>query len=440
MASTDLATQLAPELVPGAAEERKSIHLGMFGRTPPFTRREWRVFGIATTAGFFNQYDGALLSLALKQIQKGLGIAEANLGTMASVIRLGYLCSLLITPFSDVFGRRRLLLYTVIGYTIFTGLSAIAPDERWFVSFQFMARILAGAEGTVAMVIVIEEVGAAYRGWSIGLMGALASCGYGVAALVFATINVMPYGWRGLYAIALIPLGLIIPLRRVLPESHRFEREKLEGVRPSNVLQPLASLFSAYPARLALMLSVIFGLAMGGASAGLYFPKFLQEVHGYSPGNVATLVVIGGAIGILGNIVSGRMSDRFGRRRMGAAFALVATMLAIAMYGAPGRSVIPIWILHLFFGTASDTIIGAYGVELFPTSYRSTAGSALSVAGTTGGAIGLMLEGLMYRASGSHWTDVRYLLLLQLVVPVLIFLLFPETAGRELEDISPEHA
>ena len=49
---------------------------------------------------------------------------------MLSVIRLGYLLSLLMTPFADVFGRRRLLLYTVFGYTIFTGLIAIAPNER----------------------------------------------------------------------------------------------------------------------------------------------------------------------------------------------------------------------------------------------------------------------------------------------------------------------
>jgi len=39
---------------------------------------------------------------------------------MLSTIRLGYLLSLMITPFADVFGRRRLLLYTIVGYTIFT--------------------------------------------------------------------------------------------------------------------------------------------------------------------------------------------------------------------------------------------------------------------------------------------------------------------------------
>jgi hypothetical protein len=41
----------APAIPP--AEARKSYHLGMFGSTPPFTRRERRVFWIATTAGFF---------------------------------------------------------------------------------------------------------------------------------------------------------------------------------------------------------------------------------------------------------------------------------------------------------------------------------------------------------------------------------------------------
>src|ERR1700735_1990703 len=88
--------------------DRKSIHLEFLGRTPPFTKRQRRVFWIASPAGFFDQYDRALLSLALKQIQTGLKIAESHLGAVLSVIRLGYLLSLLMTPFADVFGRRRL--------------------------------------------------------------------------------------------------------------------------------------------------------------------------------------------------------------------------------------------------------------------------------------------------------------------------------------------
>jgi MFS transporter, putative metabolite:H+ symporter len=417
--------------------ERKSIHLGFLGRTPPFTKRQSRVFWIASTAGFFDQYDRALLSLALKQIQAGLKIAESHLGAMLSLIRIGYLLALLMTPFADVFGRRRLLLYTVMGYTIFTGLSAIAPGERTFVAFQILARAFAGAEAAVAMVIVAEEVDAAHRGWAIGLMSAVSSVGYGLAAVVFAFVNVIPYGWRGLYAIALVPLVLIIPLRRVLPESARFEKEKLEGLRPIKIWEPLVQLYTAYPRRLVLMLSIAFLGAMGGNAAGFLFPKFLQESHGWSPGNVSSLFLFGGALGIMGSIVAGRMSDRYGRRLIGASFLFLAPLLAIWMYTAPGPSIVPAWILETFFDIAGGMILSAYSAELFPTSYRSTAGSALAVAGTTGGALGLFLEGVLFNATGSHAHAVCYLTIFWIISPALMLFL-PETSGRELEEISPD--
>ncbi len=432
-------------------EERWSVPLAIFGRTPPFTKRQRRVFLIATTAGFFDQYDRALLTLALKQIQKGLQISEAALGNLLTLIRLGYIGSLLITPLADVFGRRRLLLYTIVAYTIFTGLAAIAPTAHFFVACQMLARVFAGAEGTVALVILSEEVDAGVRGWAVGLLAALSSVGFGIAALAFAGINVMPYGWRGLYALALIPLVLIIPLRRVLPESARFEREQREGVSPRNVLAPVKALFSAYRGRLLMLIAVAFLGNLGGNPQAFFFSKYLQEAHGWSPANVSSLYFMGGALGIMGNIVAGRLSDRFGRRRMGSLFYVMAPMLTFWLYSSYSATriplplvhssfsaVIPIWIFQLFFDVASSTIAVAYSAELFPTSYRSTAGSVLSVAGTTGGALGFFLEGLLYRATGSHWIAVRYLAVFWLMAPIIMFFFFPETAGLELETISPE--
>lgn len=431
--------QIADEdAVTASNEQRTSVHFGIFGRSPELTPRQWRVFGIVATAGFFDNYDRALLSLALKQIQRGLHIAEASLGTVLSVIRLGYLLSLVITPIADVFGRRRLLLYTIFGYTIFTGLSAIAPNAHAFAACQLLARAFAGAEGTVALVIVTEEVDAGVRGWAIGLLSALGSVGYGIAALGFAAVNVIPYGWRGLYALTLIPLILIIPLRRILPESRRFERESESGIRPGNILVPLRALFRAYPARLLMLVGVAFLGSMGGNAAGILFPKYLQEAHGWSPGQVTELFFIGGAIGILGNIIAGRLSDRFGRRTMGSLVYLLAPILTVWMYSTRGNLVIPLWIVELFFDTASSTIVIAYSAELFPTSYRATAGSALAVAGTTGGALGLFLEGMLYRSTGSHWTAVCYLTVFWAIAPAIVYRFFPETAGRELEAISPE--
>jgi MFS family permease len=441
--------QNSPENLPD--EERWSVPLGIFGRTPPFTKRQRRVFLIATTAGFFDQYDRALLTLALKQIQKGLQISEAALGNLLTLIRLGYIGSLVVTPLADVFGRRRLLLYTIIAYTIFTGLAAIAPTAHFFVACEMLARVFAGAEGTVALVILSEEVDAGVRGWAVGLLAALSSVGFGIAALAFAGINVIPYGWRGLYALALIPLMLIIPLRQVLPESQRFEREQREGTGPANILVPVKALLGAYPGRLIMLMAVAFLGNLGGNPQGFFFSKYLQEAHGWSPANVSSLYFMGGGLGIMGNIISGRLSDRFGRRRMGAFFYFMAPMLAFWLYSSYSSArialplfdytlsaVIPIWILHLFFDVASSTISTAYSAELFPTSYRSTAGSVLAVTGTTGGALGFFLEGLLYRSTGSHWRAVQYLTIFWLMVPIIMLLFFPETAGLELETISPE--
>jgi putative MFS transporter len=232
-------------------------------------------------------------------------------------------------------------------------------------------------------------------------------------------------------------LLVIIPLRRVLPESARFEKEKLEGLKPVKIWEPLAQLYTAYPRRLVMMLSIAFLSNMGGNASGFLFPKFLQDAHHWSPANVSSLFFLGGALGIVGSIIAGRMSDRFGRRVMGTAFLFLAPLLTIWMYTASGWSIVPVWILETFFDFAANMILSAYSAELFPTSYRSTAGSALAIAGTTGGALGLFFEGVLYNLTGSLSRSVCYLTVFWMIAPAILWF-FPETSGRELEEISPE--
>src|SRR5215472_16997877 len=318
-----------PSLLSSKGEgERRAPRRPFIARQfPPFSRRQWRVFGISTTAGFFDNYDTALLSLALKQIQRGLGIAEARLGATLSLIRMGYLMSLALSPLADIFGRRRLLLYTIVGYTIFTGMSAVAPHTGSFVAAQFAARTFSGAEATVSLVILAEEVAAAVRGWALGMQGALSISGYGLAAIVFAMIRIIPFGWRGLYALALVPLLLIIPLRRMLPESHRFEQvNQTQTLRPG-IMAPLRALLRSYPRRLLSIFAVVFIGSMAGGAVGFFVPKYLQEVHQWSPARVSSLYVFGGALGIIGDIAAGRISDSFGRRVTGPLFIAMEAIL-----------------------------------------------------------------------------------------------------------------
>jgi MFS family permease len=80
----------------------------------------------------------------------------------------------------------------------------------------------------------------------------------------------------------------------------------------------------------------------------------------------------------------------------------------------------------------------AMGSELFPTSYRSTASGVRAIAGVLGAFAGGFVEGRLYEITGSHASAIT-LMLPCLAVPALFVLVFlPETATRELEDISPE--
>ena len=176
-----------------------------------------------------------------------------------------------------------------------------------------------------------------------------------------------------------------------------------------------------------------------GVPASLFFPKFLQEVHGWSPAQVSGLVVFGGVIGITGSIVAGRLSDRFGRRVMGPLFMFVTPLFAILMYTVPGSAVIPAWIVRLFTQFAGLVVLHAYGTELFPTSHRSAALSALTVATTLGGAVGLSWKACSIGRRVQHSDAIRLLSLASFVAAVIMLVSFPETAGRELEETAPDN-
>jgi hypothetical protein len=58
--------------------------------------------------------------------------------------------------------------------------------------------------------------------------------------------------------------------------------------------------------------------------------------------------------------------------------------------------------------------------------------------GTLGGIAGLAIEGTLYTLTGSHSQAITWMGLALVIPPIVIALLLPETATRELEDIAPE--
>jgi len=412
------------------------------GPMPKLARRQWTVMGLLAAAELFDHYDVGIMGLALSQIQTGLGIPESEIAGITAITRLGMLLAFGLTLLADRMGRRRLLLATIVGFTVCTFGTAFVRNTTEFVILQFLARAFIAGETMLAVVVIAEELDARDRGFGIGLLGALGALGHGLAALVFGVVDILPFGWRALYAIGVIPLLLLAWFRRGLPETRRFEahRETLSASGFAGRFRPVGDLFRMYPRRIIVLGIAVFPFDFVVSTAFTFMPKTLQEVHGYTPGNVAVLFLTAGGLGILGNIYAGILGDRFGRKPV-MCVCMVLNALAIAgFYNASGWWLPPLWVLAVFTITGVGVLFKALGSELFPTSYRSTASGMRAVVATLGGVAGLSLEGPLYEIVGSHAAAITWLVPVLVLPPIVVATLLPETAARELEDISPERS
>jgi putative MFS transporter len=401
--------------------------------------QQWRLLGVLGVTFLLNQYDMAIIGLALPQIQAGLGVAEEDVGGLMAAVRLGAAGALLLALLADRVGRRMLLLVTILGFTACTTLTAFARNPAEFMVLQFGARAFIAAEEVIAIVVVAEELAAPTRGWGLGILAAFGALGHGLASLVFGFVEVLPFGWRALYVVGAIPLLVLAWIRRGIRETRRFEAEHAarndEGL--TALLRPVRDLLSLYPDRMLALSAAIVAFGFVIATALSFVSKTLQEIHGYAPPQVTMLFIGGGALAMVGYAVAGVLADRFGRRRVMIAGLLLNGLGIALFYNSSGSLVIPAWIMMMFTFMGCDVLFGALGGELFPTSYRSTASAVRMMALTVGAAIGLSVEGILYPRAGSHTAAITWMLGVALVAPLIIFSYIPETAARELEEISP---
>jgi putative MFS transporter len=398
------------------------------------------VLGLVSIVSLFEQYDVYLLSLNLKQIQADLGIPDSDLGFLGGLVRAGAFFALPLTLAADRLGRRRVLLYTILGYTICTGATAFVMDATTFVALQFLARVFAGAEAVIAIVVVAEEFDAAHRGWGIGALGAIHAVGAGMAGGAFAFVEMLPYGWRALYLVGLVPLLLVAHLRRTLPETTPFDSLERAGeaFRAAPAITPALDLVRRHPRRIAMLVAAVFAIEIVIGPATFFAPKFLQDMHGWRPEGVALLVSIGGGLATLGNPVAGWLSDRRGRRPVTLLFTVFVTLAIAGFYLLAGPLAGLLWIPMIFGFMGTQVTLAAYGAELFATNVRSTASGVREACRALGVVTGLALVSLLYAHTGSNGTTILMLCAVGTLSPLCVLLWFPETAGRELEEIAAD--
>lgn len=391
------------------------------------------------TATFFEGYDTGIVAIVLPDLASAFHASTATIGRAASLVNLGALVSLVLIALADRYGRRPLLIYTTLAYALFTGLTAAAHSLVAFALIQFLARLFLVTELALAITIAAEEVPAERRGRFIGRLSALGAVGLISAAILYHFLVHTALGWRALYLIGTVPLLAVFPLRFKLQESRRWLEAKARGerLRKASVRALLAS---AYRGRLLAVCCLLFSFNFAVLSGSAYWTLFARNERGL-PASTANFLLAGAVIlGLPGYLVAGRLQDRWGRRPAGIVFMSIGLVSGIGAFHVHGRVLLLIFLsLAVFFGLGATPIVSALASELFPTEVRATSVAlARSVAGTLGSSAGLLVVGTLAAHNGLLGTVGASVSVAALaLIPAMVLLSrLPETAGRELEDIS----
>jgi putative MFS transporter len=394
-----------------------------------------RVLGFVTLAMFFENYDLGMFANALPQIAATFGLDKAAQGTFTAMTRFGALPAFLLLPFADRIGRRRILLLSIAGMGVGSFATALAQLPLQFVIAQLATRTCIVAAAITSFVVVSEEFPALHRGWGIGMLGGVGAIGYGFGALLYGAIEWLPFGWRSLYALGVIPLAFLPAFARGLRETGRFAALAERAKETPYALTAVAELVRQHPRR-ALAIALIGCLSTAGTGPSFQFvSEFLQTERGWSPGTFAALTVVFGAFAIVGNPVAGRLGDRYGRRTVAASVLALFPLASLAFFAGPARWVALPWTLMVFLSMATTVSVRTIATELFPTSLRGTGAGSLALLETIGVGTGLLLYGAAVGAFGSQSVALPLVALACLGAAASVYLA-PETARRELEDVA----
>jgi putative MFS transporter len=330
-------------------------------------------------------------------------LLSSGFGAMFGAVFYGWL--------ADKIGRRKVFMMTVINFSIATGILTFTPDNAWiFLSvFRFLIGFGVGGLYCVDLPLVQEFVPASKRGMVGGLVTAAVPIGVllGAALGAYATPFV---GWRGLFAIGMVPGLLTLLIRAWVPESPRWllQMGRMDEARkslawalemapgdlpmstPEGQKLPMSRLSDIfrYPRSLAVSWIANLGAQTGYYGLTLWVPTLLVQLLGVTPARASFLLIFVNFAGLFGRVGLSYLSDAIGRKASGAiaSFGAAILMVLAAIYHDiffGGVSLF--WLLLIVNNAFADggfAIVGPYSAEVWPVALRTTGmGSAYGFGG-----------------------------------------------------------
>jgi AAHS family benzoate transporter-like MFS transporter len=356
--------------------------------------------------------------------EKALGITSGQAGDLGSYATFGMLVGALAAgTIADRIGRKKLMLSCVTLFSLASGLCAVAGSVAVFGLGRTLAGVGLGGLLPTAISMVSDYAPRGRAALTIGLLMTAHHAG-GILSAYVALWIVEPLGWRAAFWVCVVPLLFVPVLLKWLPESlsflvaqgRRAEASELAARYDAELpAAPAARTAGARWGNLAALFqgrewiqTLLYWLASFGGLLLVYgvatWLPTLMRSEGYELGSALTFVVLFNLGGVVGMLVAGRASDRFGAPRISALwFALTAAGVFLLSVHMPlALTFVVVFLTGVFLNSAQVMIYATVSIGSTPDS-RATAVGWTSGMGRFGAVFGPWLGGQLLAANNGDW-------------------------------------
>jgi MFS family permease len=367
------------------------------------TPSQWRTLAGTNLGWLFDGYETYALFLTVGPAMHSLlepsqyPQIPTYIGMVVAITLLGWgiggLCGGIL---ADYIGRKRTMIYAILGYSILTGLTALSFSWISFALLRFLVGIAIGSEWATGSSMMAELWPQHARGKGAGLMQCGLGIGFFLASFIWLFVSGMgPEAWRYMFLIGILPALLTVFIRTSIEESQPWQQadarrreanaRKASGATLSADDQALtrftvADLFAEPETRrrtlLVFLMSLTTTLAWWGISS--WVPPYIASVamKANLPGpqwaSYAGMAYNFGAI--LGYISLGFLADRFGRKPITMLYFAAALLMTpvLFLWTTDLNLLLVAAAVNAFFTLGQYSWMPVWLPELFPTRSRAT--------------------------------------------------------------------
>jgi EmrB/QacA subfamily drug resistance transporter len=217
---------------------------------PPAYRWRWVVLAVVLVAEIMDLLDSTVITIAAPTVRAELGGGTATMQWWAAGYTLAFGVFMIVGGrLGDIFGRRRVFVVGIVGFTLASAACALAPSPDALIATRvlqggFGALLIPQGLGAIKNVFPPKEMGAAFA--AFGPVMGLAAIGGPILAGWLTQADLLGTGWRMIFLIN-VPLGLVglLGALKFMPESKSASRIRLDPV--GVLLISAASLAIIYP-------------------------------------------------------------------------------------------------------------------------------------------------------------------------------------------------